>query len=224
MTLQALIDKRDTFEIVRDQIAAILTLEVANQMALASAAGENPELWNVAVYSERSNPWEMPLNDITTPKKWVNVWFDATNFDPSASDPVKRQKSQTVYNVDCYGVGVSSDDPAGGHNPGDREASFVMQRCVRLVRNILMASENTYLQLPRGKVWGRWINSITSFQPQMDSNTVQQLVASRISFRVEFNEFSPQFEGEPLELLTAQVKRAEDGQVIIETDFEYTAP
>lgn len=223
MTLQALIDKQDAVEIVRDQIAALLKLEFTNQMALATQAGKDPTLWDVAVYSERSNPWEQILNDTQGSKMWVNVWWDASNFNKSASDPVKGQKSETVFNVDCYGSAVAADDGSTGQLPGDREAAFVMQRCVRLVRNILMAGENTYLQL-RKTVWGRWINSATTFQPQMDGNAVQQAVAARLSFGVDFSEFSPQYEGQPLELLTTQVERAEDGEIIVVADFDYSTP
>ena len=50
MTLP-LIDKLDTFEIVRDEIAAILATEIASQEALA--AGEpDPTLWRLRVFLE----------------------------------------------------------------------------------------------------------------------------------------------------------------------------
>ena len=61
-----LIDKEDTFEIVRNQIALILANESASQVALATTAGKpDPNLWALKVYTERSNPWEQALNDKT---------------------------------------------------------------------------------------------------------------------------------------------------------------
>ena len=221
MTIAALIDKQDTFEIVRDQIGAILALEVASQMALATAAVRDPDDWKLRVFSERSNPWEQFLNDQSDGSPIVNVWVDNSNFDPKVSTVVERQKSETVYNVDCYGYGQSADNPAGGHTPGDREAAFEAHRALRLVRNILMAAEYTYLGL-RGVVFRRWTQAITVFQPQQDASQVQQIVGARLVFRVEFNEFSPQIPLETLELLSADVNRTEDGQLIAEADYDYT--
>jgi len=221
MTIAALIDKQDNVEVIRDQIAAILAIEVASQMVLATAASKNPDDWELQVFSERSNPWERFLNDQTDESPIVNVWWDNSNFDLKSSNIIERQKSEAVYNIDCYGYGKSADDPNGGHIPGDREAGFEAHRAVRLVRNILMAAEYTYLGL-RGTVWRRWVQAITIFQPQQDSNQMQQIVGARLAFRVEFNEFSPQIPLETLELLSVDVNRTEDGQLIVEADYDYT--
>lgn len=217
-----LIDKQDNVEIIRDQIAALLKIESANQVQLATdAAKPDPSLWALRVYQERANPWEdFPRRDVDeTPI--VNVWWDSSSFDPSSSDPVNRQKSDAVINLDCYGYGQSADDPAGGHTPGDLAASEACQRAVRLVRNILRAGgENTYLGL-RGLVWGHWFDSITIMRPQQDDPAANRLVAARMALRVSFNEFSPQVAGETLELLTVQVDRAEDGEIIFNADYPY---
>lgn len=222
MTLPTLIDKQDNFEIIRDQIAAILVAEVSNQMTLATAAAKDPLDWKLRIFTERSNPWEQWLNTQTDTSPIVNIWFDTSNFDQSASNTIERQKSETVYNIDCYGYGESADVVAGGHRPGDKEAALEVQRAIRLVRNILMASENTYLQL-RPLVWLRWPQSITSFQPQIDGQTIQNVSGARIAFTVGFNEFSPQGdETNLLELVTIDVKRTEDGEIVLEADYDYT--
>lgn len=219
--IDELIDKFDSFEIVRDQIAAILATEVANQMQLAIDAGKDPELWKLRIYSERSNPWEQFLNNQDDRSPIVNVWYDNANFDGAASNTVERQKSTSVYNIDCYGLGISLDDAGGGHEPGDKVAAFECHRAIRLVRNILMAAQYTYLGL-RGLVWQRWPQSITVFQPELDARQMQKVVAGRIAFRVMFNEFSPQVLGEPLELVSVDVERASDGQILIQADYDYT--
>ncbi len=221
MTIAALIDKTDNVEVIRDQIAAILALEVASQMALATGAGKDPDDWKLRIFSERSNPWEQFLNSQSDDSPLVNVWWDNSNFDLKTSNILERQKSETVYNIDCYGYGKSADNNAGGHIPGDREAAFEAHRAVRLVRNILMSADYTYLGL-RGLVWRRWFQAITIFQPQQDSNQMQQVVGARIAFRVEFNEFSPQIPTETLDLLSVDVNRAEDGQLVVEADYDYT--
>ena len=218
--ITTLIDKQDTFEIVRDQIAAILKLEVANQMALAVAAGKDPADWNLRIFTERSNPWEQWLNSQSDRRPIINVWYDNSSFQPGKSNIIERQASETIYNIDCYGYGISADDDGAGHKPGDREAAFEVHRALRLVRNILMAAQYTYLGL-RGTVWQRWPQSVTSFQPQLDGRPIQQIVAARLAFRVVFNEFSPQVEPETLELVSVDVERTEDGEIVVEADYEY---
>jgi hypothetical protein len=93
---------------------------------------------------------------------------------------------------------------------------------VRLVRNILMAGEYTYLAL-RGVVWRRWVDNISIFQPQQDSENVHHIVGARLSFRVEFNEYSPQVQPVTLELLSVDVKRTENDEIVVEADYDYTA-
>lgn len=219
--IDTLIDKQDTFEIVRDQIGAILVTEVANQMALATAAAKDPDDWKLRVFLERSNPWEQFLNDPTDLSPLVNVWFDNSSFDPAASNISERQKCEATYNIDCIGYGQSADEPGGGHIPGDRQAAFESQRALRLVRNILMAATYTYLGL-RGAVWSRWPQSITVFQPQIDTQTVGQVLGARLALRVVFNEFSPQVTPETLELVSVDIKRSSDNQLLLTADYDYT--
>ena len=222
--LDTLIDKQDNFEIVRDQIATILALETLSQQARARAASKpNPDDWKLRVFTERSNPWEQFLNDQEDKSPLINVWFDTGSFPKGKGNPIERQQNRAIFNIDCYGYGVSADNPAGGHTPGDKEAAFEVQRAIRLVRNILMASQNTYLQLTRNTIGGqRWPQSINVFQPQIDGNAVQHVVGARIALEVIFNEFSPQITPETLELLSVDVKRTEDGEIVVEADYDYT--
>ena len=134
---------------------------------------------------------------------------------------MERQKSNSIFNIDCYGYGVASDNISGGHNVGDAKASLEVQKAIRLVRNILMADIYTYLGLTRGVAWDRFIESITVFQPQLNNQSIQHLVGARIAFSVSFNEFSPQLTPETLESLVVGVKRAEDGSVVVNADYEY---
>lgn len=222
MTIPTLIDKIDNFELVRNQIAAILVAESTSQQALATAAAKDPNLWKLRIFTEVTNSLEQWLNDQTDTSPIVNVWFDNSNFDKSASNVMERQKSTSIYNIDCYGVGISSDEPLSGHNPGDKEAAFEAHRAIRLVRNILMSSIYTYLDL-RGIVWGRWSQSINVFQPQIDNNAIQHVQAARIALSVDFNEHSSQGdETNLLEYLAVDLKRASTGEVYLEADFDYT--
>lgn len=216
-----LIDKEDNFEVVRDQIALILATETASQQALATAASKDPDLWKLRVFAERSNPWEQWLNNQSDKSPIVNVWYDSGNFLKGKGDVVRRQQHDATVNIDCYGVGIASDEPAGGHNSGDKQAALEAQRALRLVRNILMAGINTNLQLP-GVVGLRWPQSINVFQPQIDNRPITHIVGARLALEVSFDEVSPQFEGVTLEFLSVDITRDEDDQVIAEADFDYT--
>lgn len=218
--LTALIDKVDNSELVRDELAAILAVESAAQQVLASAAAKDPALWKLRVFLERSNPWSEFIDspDVADPAPIVNVSLDNINYDGRSSNAVERQKATAVYHLDCYGYGVSEDDGATGHTPGDQRAALEAQRAVRLVRNILMAGAYTYLG-QRGLVWGRSIQSIQIFQPAVDARVVPQIVAARVAVAVSFNEFSPQVEGEPLELVATTVFRAETGEIYLQANI-----
>jgi len=218
--IDSLIDKQDGFEIIRDQIASILAIEIQNQMVLATAGGKDPLDWELRIFTERSNPFEQfrQGNDNKTPI--INVWFDNSNFDQKKGNTVGRQNSESIFNIDCYGYGESTES-GSGHNPGDKEASLEAQKALRLVRNILMASEYTYLAL-RGTVWQRWIQSIQTFQPPSEGRSVEHIVGARLALRVSFNEFSPQVTPQILDLLSVNINRAEDGQILVNADYDYT--
>jgi hypothetical protein len=209
-----LIDKQDNVEIVRDQIAAILTVELAHQ-AVLSGVVDQPR-----VFLERSNPWGEFIDAPLGARPIINVWFDAATYNGSTSNVVARQMCEGTFNIDCYGYAVSVDDgnPTGGHSPGDEDAALECQRAVRLARNILMAGQYTYLGM-RGVVWKRWPQSLNMFQPQSDNRAVQRIVGARLALQVQFNEFSPQVTGETLETLSIEVLRAETGELYLRADY-----
>ncbi len=223
MTL-ALIDKQDNFEIVRDQIASILAVETANQQQLADLAGKDPSLWKLRIFVERNLPWgEFQALIVADESPLVNIWFDNTNYDKAGSNTNKRQKSVTTYNIDCIGFGIAADDVGGGFTPGDFAASENTQRAIRLVRNILMASENRYLQL-RGVVGDVWPQSITVFPPEIDNTqrpsiTAQRIIGARIALMVTFDEFSPQFQGDALEVIGVTAKREGTNEIYYEAEY-----
>lgn len=212
-----LIDKQDSFEIIRDQIAAILVQEVAHQKELAIAADKDPALWGLRVFTERSNPSEIFREGDLTPI--VNVWYGGTEFDYQASDTVESQKGIGTFNIDVYAAGESFET-SEGHECSDEVAAKNSQRAIRLVRNILMSNAATYLGL-RGRVWSRRVESITPYQPDASDDMTQQIVGARVAFRVVFSEVSPQAETVPLELLSVKMKRKETGEIILNLEYEY---
>lgn len=209
-----LIDKHDNVEIIRDQIAAILTVELAHQSVLSGAPQPR-------VFVERSNPWGHFLETPAEMQPIVNVWFDSESFDEATSNVTERQRAEAVFNVDCYGAAISADVPTGGHAPADLQAALEAQRAIRLARNILMAGQYTYLAL-RGLVWKRWPQTISMFQPQIDNRAIQRVVGARLALQVHFNEFAPQYVGETLETLLVDVLRKETGELYLRAEYPST--
>jgi hypothetical protein len=216
--IEELLDKVDNVEVVRDQIAAILKIELANQAVLSGK--EQPR-----VFVERASPWGMFLEGAATAAPIINVWFDTESFDGKSSNIVERQTAEGTFNVDCYGYGVSIDDgeigsTTGGHSPGDQTAAFECQRALRLCRNILMAGPYTYLGL-RGLVGKRWPQTISMFQPAQDNRQAQHVVAGRLALQVTFNEFSPQVTADVLETLQIEVFRATTNELYLRADYPH---
>lgn len=222
-----LIDKVDNVELVRDEIAAILALESANQVNLAFDAGEDEKLWKLRVFMERSSPLDewTHLDADETAKETspiVNVWLSGVTYDESRSDAVERQLATATYNIDCYGYGISAQRSGRGFDAGDELAARAAQRATRLVRNILMSSQYTYLG-HRGLVWKRWIRSGDFVLPAKDGKAIDRIAGSRLELTVDLNEFSPQYQGEPLELISLQVTQSTtDGQLLVRSDVDLT--
>jgi hypothetical protein len=219
--ITTLIEARDGFEVLRDEIAAIIAVESAEQEVLAATAGKDPKLWRLRVYTERASPWaafeptsdDAPVDD--TPV--VNVWFDSANYDRSGSNIFERQKTTGTFHVDCYGYGIAVDRGTS-HAPGDEAAALASQRAARLVRNILMAAHWHKLGQP-SFVWERWVASIQAIAPQRDNAQAEHVWAVRLALEVTFNEFSPQHVPEELELISTQVSRDGDGMILVTVDI-----
>lgn len=225
-TLTSLIDKQDNFEIVRDQIAGILVAEVENQMVLAQAGLQDPNLWKLDVYTERANPWDKWLNAPSNPADTVpivNVWYDNGQFPENRGGTVNVQGHNTTYNIDILGYGASKSDGATGHITGDKSASLEAQRGLRLVRNILMSALNVNLQL-KGLVSKRWVQSITAFQPSQDTQAAQNILGIRMAFEVWMVETSPQFTPTDLEGIFTEITRDGDGKILLQAEYDYITP
>jgi hypothetical protein len=221
--IDGLLTTQDTSETVRDWLATLLLVESANQQTLATAAAENPSLWKLRVFVERSNPWELFINDPANATDdacpLVNITLESINFDASQSNIVERQKAVAVYNLDVYGYGQTTET-SGGHTAGDSKAAKEAQRGTRLVRQILMSGPYTYLGLTRGTIWRRFVTGIQPFQPQYEDRPVQHVQAQRISLEVQFSEFSPQYSGQVIEEINVIVERIDDEFTLIDATFD----
>ena len=223
--INALIDKQDNNEIVRDQIAAILAIEIDCQKDLAKIADKNPIDWDIDIYVERLRPWEI-LSDgngeeiSQTPL--VNISFDNDVFDNKGSDSVGHQKVKGTFFLDCYTHKNTYKDGSGIIQQGDELTSKESDKIARLVRNILMADIYTYLQI-RDIVSRRNILKREKFIPSdREGRFFENVIATRITFEVDYDEFSPQTAGEDLELLINRCEIKEDGSIYFDSQFDLT--
>jgi hypothetical protein len=223
--ITTLIDKQDNNEIVRDQIAAILSIEKTNQIQLATDAGKpNPLLWDFDVFIERAKPWESlsksdGSEDGELKNGLVNVYFESDNFDSPGSDNIQTQKVRGTFFIDCYGQ-KSAVDTAGVISAGDELSSYEVDRIARLVRNILMAGQYTYLGFDRGQiVTKRFIIRREKFFPDQRQDGFENVIGERLTLNVEYIETSPQAVLEILNTLITQCTRSSDGKIL----FEYQA-
>jgi hypothetical protein len=219
-----LIDKQDTFEQVRDQVALILAQESTSQQALATAAGKDPALWKLRVFIERTNPWEFLRTNNGQPptdrSPVVCVWYDGSNLDGRASQTIDRQQMTATVNIDVYGIGVTELLGGAGHVPGDQNAALEAQRGARLVRNILMSDSYVYLGL-RGLVGERSITGVQSYQPDSGAQNAQQMSAMRLTLQVKLVEYGPQTAGVTLDEINAIVRDG-DGMVLVDATYQST--
>ena len=142
---------------------------------------------------------------------------------------MRSQRDFATYNIDIYAAVSVSDNPAGGYNPIDQSSVLALHRIARLVRNIIMHPDNVHLQLKQvidsrsqNLVGKRWIASKEVFQPQIGDRPVQGVIAMRIVLNVTFNEFPVLQIYENLEVVGIEVKRASDGKIILQADFDTT--
>lgn len=208
--IDELLSPRDNVQVVRDQIAAILAVELARQGELGLEVVPR-------VFVERSRPWGAVVESPPNIAPIVNVWFDTASFDGAASNISERQRCDGTFNVDAYAFAPSKQDGAG-HTPADEAAALGCQDALGLCRKILMSAHYTYLGL-RGLVWKRWPQTLGIFQPPIDQRAAHHVVAGRLALHVQFNEFSPQVAGEVLETLSVEVKRAGTGEVYLVAQY-----
>ncbi len=225
--LQALIDKVDTLELVRDQIAAIILAESLNQQALALVAGKNPQSWALRVFLERNgNCWhyftatEDGDDDASSidPRPIVNVWHSHTAYDRKRSPPSGPQMATAVYHIDIYGCGIATQT-SRGHDSGEMLAALEVERAYRLIRNTLISPINENLQM-LGTVGDRWILSFKVGPvntADSDKPRVEHVGVGRVELEVSFLEYAPEYEGVTIEAIAGTVKRAGNGEIYFKT-------
>ena len=173
------------FEAIRDQIAAILTIELPGQTPTA----------NVGVWSERFIPFdkaELPA---------VNISYDSTPYSEENRNPKTRTGNNTYF-IDVH---VFSDHTGNTKaKKGDTIASKLAQRISGIVAYILSSAEYYLLDFEPGIVQSKWISEIRTGRFQQAGDTQHNTVV-RITFIVKANENVGDLTGVTSELISSKV-------------------
>jgi hypothetical protein len=190
------INTPDMAEIVRDQIAAILSLEIQNQYMMAQDMDiKSIKDLDINIYVENGRPYEISGDKV--PMRFVNILLPKVTL-LSGNSRLGNQKEQATIWIDCAACGNDS-----GNFRDEKSATFRAWRIARIVRRILMSDAYTYLGL-RGTVGSRVIVSMEAGAPEkteIEKDAALAFVVVRMSLEVQFLECFIVNNGIPLEAI-----------------------
>jgi hypothetical protein len=155
----------------------------------------------------------------------VNVLFDNDNFSGKNSNKTERQRAVGTFYIDCYGSKNKNKLMSG-----DESSSKESDRIGRLVRNIIMSAHYNslglgYAELGQGNnlVFSRQILKREKFLPDINNKSFENVVGTRLTLEVEYDEYSPQYEPTELDLLYVKcTKDSVTGQIYFEGNYDMT--
>lgn len=199
----------DNIEIIRDQIAALLVLDLQKQKELAADAGDPASAdYDVAVYVENDDPLQY-VDDETpeaNPFPCVNVLLDSTKGSGGTAS-VNKQTMTAQFFIDCYATGNTESTEDFG-----TKAALKAWKTARLVRRILRSEPNTYLRL-RGVV-GTVGVAFQSGEPAATQSAIRVKMV-RITLSVDYVEDVEITGGPGMEIITAKISDG-TGRVIVD--------
>lgn len=177
------------FEVVRDQVGAILAEEMHNQSVLD---GNNPEI-DPVIWVERFIPFdrsELPAVNVTLAKGQI----DGTT--------VAQSDGMYTYNIDVYS---KAKETAG--EKADKTAMLRLQRILGLCRAILMDAQYKTLGFAPPFVMMRQVNSLSIAEP--DQRDAASSVMGRVTLQVKVPEITALLVPQNLAQSNTQVKLEE---------------
>lgn len=221
--IATLIDKYDSYELVRNQVALILANETVNQVALATAAGKTDLTpWQYTVYVERKDPLSLiEIDDegnVLGDSSIMSVWLD--RVDISSGTIADIQQGEAIINIDCVSSKASLE-VAENIEASDKRSSLDAERLARLARNILMNPEYIRLQL-NSIVLKRWITSIQKLFSDRTDRPYSHVVVSRVVLNVTANEDVNQIPTETLESIYIDIEKSDTGLVLPTVQIDTT--
>ncbi len=190
-----LFSEPDNVEIIRDEIAVILSAEFKKQYKMACDKNlEDCEDFNVKVYLEDDRPFALPDGDDDSIFPFVNVNLNDMQQIGKSGGIADKKKYEASFYIDCYTCGNFGE----ASRKDSVKANILAWKIARVVRNILMSGHYAYLGY-RGMVLGRNIPSIKSGNMSGMESAAFAVSIARVEFKVSFAERSICEKGVPLE-------------------------
>ena len=128
-------------EKVRNQIAAILSMELQNQCKLAHDSGEEDAAdYDIKIFVDNSRPYDVAAKELVS---CVNIALQDVTV-PRSNPRMGDQKTHATFDIFCIANGSESGDIFD-----DKKAAHRAWKIMRLVYGILMAELYTYLGMRR---------------------------------------------------------------------------
>lgn len=197
----------DNIEIIRDQISAILAVEMQHQYELAQEESDPvADDYKVTVLVENDEPLQAGVDGDLLPL--INISVDTVKQDKGVS--VNGSTRTATINIDCYQIGNRAGKFAG------RNAVVKAWKLARCVRAILESDYYTYLFL-RGVVSRRQILSMQGGFPAGMENSAVKVGIIRIVLEVNYDQKAPATSGPGIEIMPIVISD-DNGQVVIQIE------
>lgn len=174
MAIQGLIPKQN-FEIVRDQIGALLKLEISAQIMRRNLDYE------ADIYVERT----VSIQD--SEDLVINIQFESSNY---GNFNEKSSEGETTYLIDVYSTSKKDPEKDGGYR-----SNLKTQRVLGWIRSILMSTEYKTLGIEidyeNGKpafIAGTYVQETASNTNFLLGSDVSFLSVGRVIFMARLNE------------------------------------
>lgn len=201
------LDDPDNIEIIRDQISAILAVEMQHQYELAQEESDPvADDYKVTVLVENDEPLQAGVDGDLFPL--INISVDTVKQDKGVS--VNGSTRTATINIDCYQIGNRAGKFAG------RNAVVKAWKLARCVRAILESDYYTYLFL-RGVVSRRQILSMQGGFPAGMENSAVKVGIIRIVLEVNYDQKAPATSGPGIEIMPIVISD-DNGQVVIQIE------
>lgn len=216
-------------ELVRDQIALIISTELPGLKALAesliitepgSPQGEQAQKdLDNGIYDIIDNIFiEKGTHFQDTEMPGLNIYFGRSDFSGSQGDTVHKQKANTSYIIEVH-EREKHEQAADVIKYGDEKSARNTARILGILRGILMSGQYVTLGGTFKKiVWRRRVTSLDVFQPDYQESDGRHGIVGMLNILVEFEEIGPEISGEILLSaitdIKVKLKTADDGKII----------
>ena len=191
--IDTLIWMPDNIEVIRDQVSAILKIELKHQEELAKKENDAND-YRIGVWKEKTRPWQLDQdNEKNNPFPLVNVQLMGYSRGDQAGSDMGDRKLMAEIIIDCYAHGEFE-----ATEPDDTNSALEAWRIARIVRNIITSEHYAYLGL-RGMVRSVKIREGKTGDPRNKDGSAQSITICRLVLEIEYSEKQLEVKGSKFE-------------------------